>query len=93
MINLLSFPGYLLKDRIDLNEKISTTVVNKMFQVVRFIKNYSMRCMRSRGMDVRGKFGEHEIPLTNRGRGPLCMLQTEFFSLGFMTQAQSAQGP
>ena len=52
-----------------------------------------MRCMRSRGMDVRGKFGEHEIPLTNRGRGPLCMLQTEFFSLGFMTQAQSAQGP
>ena len=44
-------------------------------------------------MDVRGKFEEHEIPLTNRVREPLCMLQTEFFSLGFMAQAQSAQGP
>ena len=32
-------------------------------------------------MDVRGKFGEHEISLT------------EFFSLGFMAQAQSAQEP
>ena len=30
-------------------------------------------------MDVRGKFGEHEIPLTNRVRGPHCMLQNEFF--------------
>ena len=41
-------------------------------------------------MDVRGKFEEHEIPLTNRVREPLCMLRTEFFSLGFMAQAQSA---
>ena len=30
-------------------------------------------------MDVYGKFGEHEIPLTNRVRGPHCMLQNEFF--------------
>ena len=33
----------------------------------------------NRGMDVRGKFGKHEIPLTNRVRGPLYMLRTEFF--------------
>ena len=32
-------------------------------------------------MDVRGKFREHEIPLTNRVRGPLYTLRTEFFSL------------
>ena len=31
-------------------------------------------------MDVRGKFGEHEISLT------------EFFSLGFMAQAQKHAG-
>ena len=37
-------------------------------------------------MDVHGKFGEHEIPLTNRVRGPHCMLQNDFFSLGFMAK-------
>ena len=37
-------------------------------------------------MDVHGKFGEHEIPLTNRVWGPHCMLQNEFFSLGFMAK-------